>query len=157
MKKIKNPFVDIPTYNCFGCSPHNDHGLQMQFTEEGDEVVSRWDPKEHFQGYGNVLHGGVQSSLMDEIAGWLVLVKLNTAGMTSRMEVRFRKPVIMDGGQVTLKARLKEMKRNIAVIAVDLFNSQNTLCSQGEIYYYTLSDEDAKEKLRYPGKESFFE
>lgn len=156
MKKIVNPFVSIPSYNCFGCSPNNDHGLRMTFTEEGDEVVSRWSPENHFQGYGNVLHGGVQSALMDEIAGWLVLVKLNTAGMTSKMEVRFKKPVLMDGGTVTLRARLKEMKRNIAVISVDLYDAGGSVCSQGELYYFTLSEKDAREKLRYPGKESFF-
>lgn len=157
MKKIVNPFVDIPTYNCFGCSPHNEHGLQMRFVEEGDEVTCRWDPKDHFQGYGNVLHGGVQSSLMDEIASWLIFVKLHTAGMTSKLEVRFRKPVIVDGGQVLLRSRLKEMKRNIAVVAVDLYDSRNQLCSQGEVWYFTLPEQEARDKLRYPGLESFFE
>jgi uncharacterized protein (TIGR00369 family) len=128
----------------------------MTFEEDGDEVISRWVPTAHFQGYGNVLHGGIQSALMDEIAGWLVLVKLKTAGVTSKLEVRYRKPVLVDGGQVTLKARLKEMKKNIAVVDVDLYDSSDVLCSHGEIYYFTLSEKDAREKLRYPGLESFY-
>lgn len=156
MKKIVNPFVTIPTYNCFGCSPNNEHGLQMKFEEDGDEIVCKWHPTGHFQGYGNVLHGGIQGAMMDEIAGWLVLVKLKTAGVTSKMEIRYKKPVLIDGGEITLRARLGEMKRNIAVIKAELCDSSGTVCSTGDVWYFTLSEKDAREKLRYPGLESFY-
>jgi len=63
-------------YQCFGCAPHNHNGLQMSFAEDGEYVVSEWEPKDYFQGYYNVLHGGIQATLMDEIASWLVQIKL---------------------------------------------------------------------------------
>ena len=80
-RSINNPFTSIEQYNCFGCSPSNEFGLQMEFYDEGDETVCEWEPKPHFQGYGNILHGGIISTMMDEIASWYVFTKLKTAGV----------------------------------------------------------------------------
>ena len=76
-------------YNCFGCSPDNEAGVRMEFYEDGDEVVSIWKPRPEYQGWLNTLHGGIQSVLLDEICGWVVFRKLQTGGVTSKMETRF--------------------------------------------------------------------
>lgn len=68
MKKLNNPFVDRADYYCFGCSPKNDIGLKMEFYEDGEYIKSYWKPDMRYQGYKNILHGGVQTLLMDEIA-----------------------------------------------------------------------------------------
>jgi uncharacterized protein (TIGR00369 family) len=115
----------------------------MQFFDEGDSVISTWEPTSDFQGWHNVLHGGIQATLMDEIASWVVFAKLGTTGVTSKMEVKLTKPVHMDKGPVKLVARLLEMRRNIAVITVELFD------------YVTYPERVAKEKLFYPGHEKF--
>ncbi len=83
MKKIPNPWLETDGYYCFGCAPTNAYGLQMEFFEEGEELVCYWEPKSHFQGWLNTLHGGIQSVLMDEIAAWVVVKKRNTCGVTS--------------------------------------------------------------------------
>lgn len=92
MKKIINPWKDMEGYNCFGCSPDNEAGVRMEFYEDGDEVVSIWKPRPEYQGWLNTLHGGIQSVLLDEICGWVVFRKLQTGGVTSKMETRFRNP-----------------------------------------------------------------
>ncbi len=46
MKKILNPYTKFDGYNCFGCSPKNEHGLKMKFFEDGDCVISNWEPIE---------------------------------------------------------------------------------------------------------------
>jgi acyl-coenzyme A thioesterase PaaI-like protein len=157
MRKIKNPYTITEGYNCFGCSPHNECGLQMQFFEEGDEIISIWEPKDHFQGYGHILHGGIQTTLLDEIASWVVFAKLKTGGVTSKIETQFKKPVYTNKGKITLKARLHEMKRNIARIYTSLYDSENNLCSEGFVDYFTFSEEVSRKRLRYPGYDAFFE
>ena len=76
MKKIINPWKDLEGYNCFGCAPNNESGVKMEFYEDGDEVVSIWKPRPEYQGWLNTLHGGIQSVLLDEICGWVVVRKL---------------------------------------------------------------------------------
>lgn len=157
MKKIRNPFVEKEGYNCFGCSPGNKLGLNLTFSEDGEFIVSKWIPKPHFQGWQNVLHGGIQATLLDEIASWLVFIKLNTSGVTSRMDVKLKKPVYTDKGELILKAKLKEMNRNIAVIETWLYNPEMELCTYAIMHYYTFKEEIAREKLWYPGSEAFYE
>lgn len=154
-KKIQNPFRRNEGYNCFGCSPDNPFGLHMEFIEEDDEIVSYWDPAPNFQGWFNVLHGGIQSTLMDEIASWYVFVKLKTGGVTSQLEVKYKKAVPSNQGKITIRARLIEMKRNIAVMDVKLYSPDNELCTVAVVKYFTFPQEVAKEKLWYPDQDGF--
>lgn len=55
MKKIINPYIETENGNCFGCSPKNEQGLQMEFMEDGEFIIAKWDPKAHFAGFKNVL------------------------------------------------------------------------------------------------------
>ena len=65
MKKIVNPWRGMEGYRCFGCDPHSERGLRMEFYEEGEQIVCRWHPRPEFQGWVNTLHGGIQATLAD--------------------------------------------------------------------------------------------
>lgn len=154
-RSINNPFRGMEGYNCFGCSPENAYGLKMHFEEEGDEVVSRWNPDKKFQGFTGVLHGGIQATLMDELASWFVFAKLGTAGVTARMEVTYHKPVKISRGPLVLRARLSEQRRRLAVMKVTLTDAEGTLCSEAVVEYFLFPPEKARQELLYPGQEYF--
>lgn len=116
MKKIINPWKGLEGYNCFGCAPNNEAGVKMEFYEDGDEVVSIWKPRPEYQGWIDTLHGGIQAVLMDEICAWVVLRKLQTTGVTSKMETRYRKSVDTKDSHIVLRASIKEVKRNIVIV-----------------------------------------
>lgn len=156
MKKLRNPYMDIPGYFCFGCSPLNSSGLRMEFFAEKDEIISYWEPEAAFQGYRDVLHGGIQATLMDEIASWAVQVLIGTTGVTSSLETRFHKPVFISGGKLTLRAKVSEIRRNIATINVELFDAKDEKCASCRAVYFTFRQEVAIRDYHYRGKESFF-
>lgn len=85
LRKIKNPWLQKPGYDCICCSPANPIGLHLEFWEDGEDVITRWKPSTHYQGWLDTLHGGIQSMLLDEVAGWVVTRKLQTTGVTSKM------------------------------------------------------------------------
>ncbi len=136
-------------YNCFGCSPDNEYGLKMEFYEDGPEVVSVWKPDGHYQGFLHTLHGGIQSVLLDEICGWVVFRKLQTAGMTTKMETRFRKAVSTDSRYLLLRASLKEQKRNLAFVEARLYDDRGTLCTEALCTYFTFPKEKAAEEMYF--------
>lgn len=157
MRDIKNPFLDIPGYSCFGCSPDNQHGLRMQFAEDGDEIICNWDPKPQFAGYGSILHGGIQATLHDEIASWVVFVKLQTSGFTERLEMDYRNPVKTDAGSLCLKSKLEKMEGNKAYIRTQLWDAKGKLGSESLAVYFTLPQHIAQRKLSFPSSvEAFF-
>ena len=116
----------------------------MEFYEDGDEVVSIWKPRPEYQGWLNTLHGGIQSVLLDEICGWVVFRKLQTGGVTSKMETRFRKSISTNDTHVVLRASLREQKRNIAIIEARLYNSMGELCTEATCTYFTFPKEKAE-------------
>ena len=157
MKKINNPFHELQGYNCFACCPTNEHGLQMNFYEDGDYVCANWTPKTQFEGYPNILHGGIQSTLLDEIAAWAVYIKGQTSGVTSRMNVKYHKPVVVKNNNLLLRARIIDIRRNFATIKAELINSDGVLCSEADLVYYMHPKEVAQSQYFYPKYSKFFD
>lgn len=120
-------------------------GLRMEFYEDGDSVVCFWNPQKHYQGWVDTLHGGIQATLIDECASWVVFRKLQTTGVTSNLEVRYRKPIMTTESQITIRAVLREKRRNMAFIHVTIENSKGELCTEGDATYFTFHAEKARE------------
>lgn len=155
MRKLKNPFLGLSGYNCFGCSPGNPLGLKMSFFEEEERVLSYWDPRDEYQGFNDVLHGGIQATLMDELASWYIFVKMGTSGMTEGLNIRYHHAVRTSAGRITLTAELKEERKRRADILVRLYQGDEELKSESVCTYAIFPEQLARKKLHYPGREAF--
>ncbi len=151
MKKIINPWKGIKGYFCFGCSPDNEAGLKMEFYEDGDEVVSKWHPQAKYQGWLNTLHGGIQAVLLDEICAWVIVRKLQTTGVTSKMETRYLKPVKTTDDFITLRASIREQKRNLVTLDACIIDKDGDVCTRTTCTYYTFSPEKARTEMFFCG------
>lgn len=149
MKKILNPWRDVEGYNCFGCAPNNEAGVKMEFYEDGDEIVSIWKPRPEYQGWINTLHGGIQAVLLDEICAWVILRKLQTTGVTSKMETRYMKSVDTTDDHVELRASIVEKKRNIIIVEARLYNVNGELCTKAVCTYFTFPQEKARAEMQF--------
>lgn len=149
MKRIINPWRGMDGYRCFGCDPRSEQGLRMEFYEDGDRIVSRWKPRPEFQGWVDTLHGGIQATLADEISSWVVFRKFQTSGVTSRMEVRYLKPIHTSEDHITLQATVVRQRRNIVDIDVKIFNSQDQLCTEALCIYFLFPKEKAHEEFHF--------
>ncbi|MBR5856118.1 MAG: PaaI family thioesterase [Bacteroidales bacterium] len=143
MRRLKNPWLGIHGYNCFGCAPSNENGVQMSYYEEGNEIISIWRPKPQFQGWINTLHGGIQSVLLDEICAWIVIRKTGKSGVTSRMETRFRKGISTLDRYLVIRAEVISERRNLVEIKARIFNEAGELCSEATCQYFTFTQEQA--------------
>lgn len=155
MIKLKNPYAEFEGYSCFGCSPTNPFGLQMEFFKDGEELVCLWESNDHFQGFHDILHGGIQSTMMDEIASWVVFIFLDTAGVTYELSTRFRKPVYISKGTITIRAKLIKQEKRVAEIEASMYDGEHTLCSESRLKYFVMPREKAINELHFPGKEAF--
>ncbi|MBE0664114.1 MAG: PaaI family thioesterase [Bacteroidales bacterium] len=156
-KTILNPFSKSENYNCFGCSPRNPIGLQLVFQEDGDWITAEWTPNRDHEGWFNVVHGGIQTALLDELGSWVVFVKMGTAGVTSKLEIKFLKPVHVDHGKIKIKGRIIETRRNIVIIEALLYNGNGELCAESVMHYFAFSHEKARQLMMFPGREAFYE
>jgi acyl-coenzyme A thioesterase PaaI-like protein len=157
VRRILNPYTHIEGYNCFGCSPNNENGLQMKFVEDGEYLVCDWEPRGFLQGFFNVLHGGIQATLLDEIGFWTMQIKLKTAGVTSNMNTRLKLTVPTDKGKLKLRAKITGQRRNLVDVRCELFNPDGKLAAWSDNTYFSYPPDIAKEKLYYPDYDDFFE
>jgi len=78
---------------CFGCGPAHPIGFHLDFKRDGDEIVTTFVPDARYQGPPGVMHGGLVTTLADEIAAWAIIGILGKFGFTASMQAKLLRPV----------------------------------------------------------------
>ena len=78
---------------CFACGRENpiSLGLEFELNSHG-QAVAAFIARDVHQGYDNIMHGGLVSTLLDEAMA-KVLYLHNIKAVTAEMKTRFKKPV----------------------------------------------------------------
>ena len=96
---------------CFACGVQNPIGLKLEFVEEGDEYVTYFTPQKEHQGWRGVTHGGIISTLMDEVMARKLHV-MGIRAVTGEMCVRFRKPALV-GARIRFAGRIESQSGRV--------------------------------------------
>jgi uncharacterized protein (TIGR00369 family) len=154
MEKIQNIWLDKKDegYNCFGCAPHNPIGLHLEFFRDGDETVCFWNPSKNLSSWIDVVHGGVQCVALDEISAWTITDKLDTCGVTAKMEVKYLQPLLFSDGQIEVRAKLVSSGR-ITIVKSWIVNGKGEICTTAEMRFYIYPQQMAVEKFHYTPRE----
>ena len=91
------------------------------------------------------MHGGILATIIDETAGWVVFRKLQTSGVTTKLEVKYRKPVMTTDKQITVRGHIAEQRRNLVTVDVRIENSQGETCIEGRAVYFAFDKAKAQE------------
>ncbi len=99
--KIGEPIVfDDPDNRCFGCSPSNPRGLQLDFTCVGERAVEvRFCAEPNLCGATGILHGGIQATLLDEVLGAACHMAFRDEQVnfvTAEFSLRYRRPATVE-------------------------------------------------------------
>jgi uncharacterized protein (TIGR00369 family) len=126
-------------HNCFGCSPTNPAGLQMTFFTDGEALYSRVRVPEHLCGWSNIVHGGVLTTILDEIMSWSAIHLLKRIALTQSMSVEFIKPVRV-AGVLDAEGRVRETPaKNDAVTEGVIYDSTGAPCARARANFKVFS------------------
>ncbi len=89
---------------CIVCGKANPIGLRQRFVIEEDEYVTYFTPRKEHQGYKGVVHGGITSTLLDEVMARCAMDKV-CYSVTAELTVRFKKPAVV-GRQLRFAAKI---------------------------------------------------
>lgn len=87
---------------CFGCSLTNPEGLQIRIYRDGermDRLLGTYTPRVTHSGFPQIVHGGLQFSALDCMAGWIVFGLRGAERkmpLTQSAQIRFRRPARID-------------------------------------------------------------
>ncbi len=113
---------------CFVCGKRNQDGLQLDFELVGEDGIrTEFTPQKRFQGWKDILHGGIIATILDEVMVNVAYLRKIMA-VTVKLEIRLRKPVavgerlifrgqILKQGAKTLDVKAWAEQENGAVVA----------------------------------------
>ena len=135
----KIPNVDM---NCFGCGPENHHGLKMTFETNKERLRSIVIVPDHLRGWSNIVHGGVLSTICDEIMAWAAIYLSKRFILTKTITTSFLKPVTIGSRLETFGFIKEQIDERNAIMTGEIYNDKGLLCamSTGEFALFTSND-----------------
>lgn len=114
---------------CFACGRLNPCGLKLEFEEQDDTYITHFTGAAPHQGYDGIMHGGIVSTLLDEIMTRYIYAKGVTA-VTARLEIRYLKPTPI-GVPLLIKGRITKNKGRIYETAGTIELPDGTVTAEG--------------------------
>jgi uncharacterized protein (TIGR00369 family) len=145
--KSEKDYRELPNstdHYCFGCSPVNPAGLRMKFFANQDTVFSSVTIPDHLCGWSNIAHGGVITTILDEIMSWAALHFLKRITMTKSMNIEFIKPVYIRN-PLKAEGRVQTVNgKHDAVMEGILYNDNGDACAKSTANFAIFSPKVAK-------------
>jgi acyl-coenzyme A thioesterase PaaI-like protein len=85
---------EFTEHNCFACGTLNAGGLGLILHVEPGRSWCDVSLDSRFEGWERLIHGGIISTILDEVMAW-ALVGEDDWGVTARMSVDFRRPILV--------------------------------------------------------------
>lgn len=115
---------------CFACGKNNPIGLKLNFREEADRYVANFVAGPEHQGYNGIMHGGLVSTLLDEIMARYAYAQ-GLSGVTAKLEVKFRRPTPI-GQELTATGRVVSRRGKVFDMAATLALADGTVTAEGK-------------------------
>ncbi|MCK4763507.1 MAG: PaaI family thioesterase [Candidatus Aminicenantes bacterium] len=124
---------------CFVCGPANPNGLKLSFqnNEEKDRVEAEICFPAHLQGWGNVVHGGLVSTVLDEI-----MIKAAHAKkfkcVTGEITVKFKKPTFTEK-KYFVSGKVTEARSRLVMTEATITDEEGNITARSSGKLFTVS------------------
>jgi len=105
MNSKRIPIPILEGHDCFACGTNNPIGLKLKFYRQDNYICSNVTLTRNHVGWQNMAHGGIISTLLDEVMSWTVIYFKKSFSVTRRMGVRYLRPVPV-GVPLTVKGTI---------------------------------------------------
>jgi len=141
MNDQKTRIPQLEGHTCFACGTANPRGLKLKFYHSDDAICTDITLDKHYEGWTNMAHGGIISTLLDETMSWTILYFKRVFFVTRKMEVKFMRPILVEK-PLTVKGRLLESPDNTRIRArADVVDSQGTPLARSTGEFVVLPEE----------------
>ena len=141
MSKERLDLPKITGHGCFACGTENPVGLNLQFYMAENYIGSDITLGKNYEGWQGMAHGGIISTLLDEVMSWTIIYLRRVFFVTRKMEVKYVKPVLI-GTPVTILGELKEEKRDRFIHAqAKIIDAQGQILSKAAGEFVELPPE----------------
>ena len=97
---------------CFACGKNNPIGLKLKFERHGNTTRTEFTPTKLYQGWVNIVHGGIIHCLLDEAMSYAAIFEGMNC-LTAKTEFRLRRPALIGEPLIITASATKVTKRLI--------------------------------------------
>lgn len=130
--------------HCFVCGEKNIHGLNAKFYHDGEKAFTEVTASEKFEGYRGIYHGGVISSLLDEVMIKAILAE-DIFVVTAEMTIKYKRPVLI-GEKLILIGKISDNKGKVYFTEGEVRDDKGTIYAVATGKYIRAND-DLKAQL----------
>ncbi len=122
---------------CFACGPSNPYGLKLKIeVEPGGKSYVEFIPKREYEGYPGIMHGGITSTILDEIMVY-ACKSYGEDVVTAKIEVRFLKPVPI-GKKLIAQGKVVEKKGRAFITEGEITGEDGTLLAKAKGTFFPM-------------------
>ncbi|MBS1112246.1 MAG: phenylacetic acid degradation-related protein [Nitrospirae bacterium] len=114
---------------CFVCGENNPSGLHLKFFIQEGKVFTEFIPRKIHQGYKDIIHGGLISTILDEAMVKAALMQ-GIPAVTAELTVRFRNPLLA-GEKAIIEAAILKSNRKIIEATALIKKTDETVIAEG--------------------------
>ena len=114
---------------CFACGKNNPIGLKLDFETDGEYTISSLNFNENFAGWESIVHGGILSTVIDEV----MVKSANNKGftcVTAELNIRYKKPC-RTGEEYELKGKVVEIRKTIILTEGEIIDMNGDKIASG--------------------------
>ena len=112
-------------HNCFACGGQNPIGMHLEIELGDGSARSEWVPTADFVGWEEKIHGGILTTLLDEVMAWAP-ASHDAWAVTAEMQIRFHAPA-SPGERLVATGQVLEKRRRIYRVAGEVRGADGRL------------------------------
>ena len=114
---------------CFVCGEENPSGLHLKFSLSNGRVLTEFVPQKIFQGYRDIVHGGIIAAVLDEAMVKAALMQ-GIPAVTAEITIRFKNP-LMAGEKAIIEAEIVSSNKRVIETSAVIRKPDNTPIAEG--------------------------
>ena len=125
----------------FACGTANPIGLNLKFYSLGDAVCSEIVLEKYHEGWQDMAHGGIISTLLDEVMSWAIMYSKKTFVVTRKMDIKYVRNVLI-GTPLTVTGRfVGEAKPPLVKAKAEIRDNEGRLLVRSNGEFVVLPEE----------------
>jgi uncharacterized protein (TIGR00369 family) len=114
---------------CFCCGKKNEDGLQLNFElVEERKIKTQYTFPKKFQGFKDIVHGGIIATVLDEVMVNLAY-RLGIVAVTASIEVRLKRPAKV-GQTITFYGQVGDSEKRLVEASGQAYDAQGALIAE---------------------------
>lgn len=119
----------LETEYCFGCGKKNPIGLKLDMQVRDDVCVAYFVARKDLESYGDRMHGGITTTLLDEVMGDFVYRIAGKPAYTAKLEIRFHSPIRI-GERVKIEGRIVKHRGRLYITEGVVLHDDGTTAAE---------------------------